>query len=71
MNIGPEGPDEPDIQQLIKEIAATGADPFWVAEAVEIEQERLYRARSRGAVDHASARAAYLEGEAAGSHRAR
>jgi hypothetical protein len=27
--------DAPDIQQLIKEsLAATGADPFWVAEAI-------------------------------------
>jgi hypothetical protein len=31
--------DEPDIQQLIKELAATGADPFWVAEAIALEQE--------------------------------
>jgi hypothetical protein len=31
--------DEPDIELLIKEIAKTGADPFWVAEAIAIEQE--------------------------------
>jgi hypothetical protein len=31
--------DEPDIQNLIKELAKTGVDPFWVAEAIAIEQE--------------------------------
>jgi hypothetical protein len=30
---------ETDVQRLIKELAATGADPAWVAEAVAIEQE--------------------------------
>jgi hypothetical protein len=37
--------DEPDIQNLIKEIAKTGADPAWVAELIseaqETEAERL------------------------------
>jgi hypothetical protein len=31
--------DEPDIEYLIKEIAKTGADPFWVMEAIALEQE--------------------------------
>jgi hypothetical protein len=31
--------DEPDIEYLIKELAKTGADPFWVAEAISAEQE--------------------------------
>jgi hypothetical protein len=31
--------DEPDVQQLIKELAATGADPSWVAEAIALEQD--------------------------------
>jgi hypothetical protein len=30
--------DEPDIQGLIKELAKTGADPFWVMEAIAEEQ---------------------------------
>ena len=34
-------PDEPaDIQRLIRELAATGVDPWWVYEAV-VEQDRL------------------------------
>jgi hypothetical protein len=31
--------DEPDIERLIKELAQTGVDPFWVYEAIAIEQE--------------------------------
>jgi hypothetical protein len=38
--------DEPDVQQLIKELAATGADPFWVAEAIALEQEAAARLRA-------------------------
>jgi hypothetical protein len=30
---------EPDVQQIIKAIAATGADPFWVMEAIALEQD--------------------------------
>jgi hypothetical protein len=48
--------DEPDIEYLIKEIAKTGADPFWVMEAIAEEQE---------------AEAARREAAAAGSDRAR
>jgi hypothetical protein len=39
VNIGSERPDEPDIQQIIKELAATWADPFWVAEFMAVEQD--------------------------------
>jgi hypothetical protein len=35
-----------DVQDLIRQIAATGADPAWVAECVQIEQDDL---RSRAA----------------------
>ena len=38
--------EEVDIRQLIKEIAATGADPQWVAEAIAIEQEVAEAKRS-------------------------
>jgi hypothetical protein len=38
---------EPDVQQLIKELASTGADPFWVAEAIALEQEAAATARRR------------------------
>jgi hypothetical protein len=38
--------DEPDIELLIKELAKTGADPFWVAEAISAEQEAAAAARS-------------------------
>jgi hypothetical protein len=31
--------EEPDVQRLIRELAATGADPAWVAEAVALEQD--------------------------------
>jgi hypothetical protein len=31
--------DEPDIQNLIKQIADTGADPAWVAELIAEAQE--------------------------------
>ena len=41
--------DEPDIEFLIKEIAKTGADPFWVADAIAIEQEAAGAARSEAA----------------------
>jgi hypothetical protein len=40
--------DEPDIERLIKELAATGVDPFWVYEAIAIEQEAAEAKRSEG-----------------------
>jgi len=40
--------DEPDVQRLIKELAQTGADPFWVAEAVAAEQEAAADAARSG-----------------------
>ena len=42
--------DEPDVQWHIKELAETGADPFWVAEAIAIEQDRV-RAEMAAAVE--------------------
>jgi hypothetical protein len=45
---------EPDVQRLIKELAETGADPFWVYEAVAIEQEAAAAAaRSKAAAGSA------------------
>ena len=41
--------EEVDIQQLIKELAATWIDPQWVAEAIAIEQDRV-RAEMAAAV---------------------
>ena len=35
---------EVDVQQLIKELAATRADPFWVMEAVAMAQEEATEA---------------------------
>jgi hypothetical protein len=46
-------PTEPDVQQLIKQLAATGADPFWVAEGIAIEQEAAEEARLRAAAGSA------------------
>ena len=40
--------DEPDVQWHIKELAETGAEPFWVAEAIAIEQEAAAAKRSEG-----------------------
>jgi hypothetical protein len=37
---------ETDVQKLIKELAATGADPFWVAEAIALEQEAAARSKA-------------------------
>ena len=49
-----EMPTEPDVQRLIKELAETGADPFWVHEAVAIEQEAVAAAaRSKAAAGSA------------------
>ena len=45
---------EPDVQGLIKELAETGADPSWVAEAVAIEQEEAEAARSKAAAASAA-----------------
>jgi hypothetical protein len=45
---------EPDVQRLIKELAETGADPSWVAEAVAIEQEEAEAARSKAAAASAA-----------------
>ena len=42
--------DEPDIERLIKELAATWIDPQWVAEAIAIEQDRV-RAEMAAAVE--------------------
>jgi hypothetical protein len=44
---------EPDVQQVIKELAETGADPSWVAEAITIEQEAAAAARSKAAAGSA------------------
>jgi hypothetical protein len=44
---------ETDVQKLIKELAATGADPSWVAEAIAIEQEAAQAARAKEAVGSA------------------
>jgi hypothetical protein len=41
--------DEPDVQWHIKELAETGAEPFWVAEAIAIEQEAAAAKRSEAA----------------------
>jgi hypothetical protein len=38
--------DEPDIQRLIKELAATGIDPWYVYEAIAIEQEAAAERRA-------------------------
>jgi hypothetical protein len=38
--------DVPDVQALTKEIAKTGADPFWVSECVAIEQEAIAAAKA-------------------------
>jgi hypothetical protein len=45
---------ETDVQRLIKELAETGADPSWVAEAVAIEQEEAEAARSKAAAASAA-----------------
>jgi hypothetical protein len=45
---------ETDVQRLIKELAGTGADPSWVAEAVAIEQEEAQAARSKAAAASAA-----------------
>ena len=47
--------DEPDIQRLIKELAATGVDPWWVYEAIAIEQEAAEAKRSEAVAAAASA----------------
>ena len=36
-----------DMQDLIRQIAATGADPSWVAECIAIEQGAIAEARER------------------------
>jgi hypothetical protein len=33
--------DEPDVQWLIKELAETGADPFWVLKLLPLNRRRL------------------------------
>jgi hypothetical protein len=53
--------DEPDIEHLIKELAKTGADPFWVAEAIYFfsEDELLVIGREAwllGSEEHEDAR---------------
>jgi hypothetical protein len=53
MIVGGEMATEPDVQRLIKELAQTGADPFWVAEAIAIEQEAAEAARFRAAAGSA------------------
>lgn len=48
MHIGREIGDEgPDVQRLIKEIAATGADPDWVRECVLVEQDAIAEAAAK------------------------
>jgi hypothetical protein len=51
MNIGPERPDEPDIQALIRQLAATWSDPGYVAGAILIEQDALRAAEPRKSAD--------------------
>jgi len=52
---------EPDLQRLIREIAETGVDPFWVYEAVAIEQEEAAeRERLRAAAAGAAAKVVKL-----------
>jgi hypothetical protein len=50
--LGPEeeaSTDEPDIQRMIRELADTGADPFWVMEAITLEQEAATERRAAAA----------------------
>ena len=43
--------EEVDIQRLIKELAATWIDPSAVAEAIEIEQDRVRAEMAAAAVE--------------------
>jgi hypothetical protein len=43
--------EEVDIQRLIKELAATWVDPWWVYEAIAIEQDRVRAEMAAAAVE--------------------
>ena len=38
---------EPDVQQVVEELAETGADPSWVAEALPLNRRRLQQRAQR------------------------
>jgi hypothetical protein len=44
LTFGPEE-GEVDVQELIRQLAATGIDPYYVWDAIQIEQERASSAK--------------------------